>query len=570
MEMLESRRLFSVTFDQGVLDVTGTNVADLIGVRLRYERVDGHNVTMARVTVNGRSKTYGSVTSLVVDGRGGNDTITVSSDALPAGWRAIDTTLLGGDGNDALMGSITNDYLDGGNGMDGLDGGAGGHDSLFGGADEDSLLVNRPTFDDVYLCSGEGADTIWWNFEKHTGDDHAANGIGWDDNQPQGWLGGQLMYSSVVDANGILHIRGGDGDDRVTVWVRNEGIEVDIRTSDYRHNRADLYHQPASHILGIEVLGGAGDDHLYVVGQFNHPVGIPVTLMGQEGNDQLVGGDGNDVLLGGAGEDTISGGGGVDQYDTGGNDSFVSFLGSMHIEGRTLVVEGTVFDDVIDVCDDGDDPQYMLVRMNGRDYAALDGRLIDDVRIEGGDGDDNVGFETRGLIRDGVPHRAATVSGGAGDDEVYASVGDDVLDGGAGNDYLDNWGGADTFIGGEGDDFIRVAFPEDVTLGGPGENVIWAWRRAIAGSDGMGSIEETGPDDDAPTFFPPDDASTDGEGGSQASGDISDADLAVVSPPVISGFGDAFSADARGWWLDGGGDQDRLWDTWDDAPGQAA
>src|SRR5437762_12051005 len=97
MEMLESRRLFSVSFDQGLLSVTGTNVSDVIGVRLRYERVEGHNLTMARVIVNGRAKTYGSVSALVVDGRGGNDDINVLSDALPPGWRAIDTTLLGGD-----------------------------------------------------------------------------------------------------------------------------------------------------------------------------------------------------------------------------------------------------------------------------------------------------------------------------------------------------------------------------------------------------------------------------------------------------------------------------------------
>jgi hypothetical protein len=217
-----------------------------------------------------------------------------------------------------------------------------------------------------------------------------------------------------------------------------------------------------------------------------------------------------------------------------------------------------------------------LVRLNGREYP-LDGRLIDNVRIEGGDGDDYLVFAVAGSIEDAQVLRPGTVLGGAGNDRISTSGGNNVLDGGAGNDDLYGWGGADTFVGGEGDDLIQVAFPDDVTLGGPGENVIWAWRRAIAGSDGTGLIEEMGPNDVAPTFFTDDgtdggtdQTSTDGQDGSQAGGGVSDGDLAVVLPPANSDFGDAFAAGRDGWWFDGGGDPDQLWDMWEHAPGQAA
>jgi hypothetical protein len=171
MELLESRRFMSVTFEDGLLSVVGTNQADVFRVSSRTSAATGTTSPWPGLTVNGRTKTYGSVLGLAIDARGGNDNIQIFAEATPAGRRTVDTTLLGGGGNDEITGSYTNDYIDGGAGhdmlcgSDGLTVGDGGRDRLFGGTGVDSLGGVGPDPNRVYFCSGEGNDTVWWNFE---------------------------------------------------------------------------------------------------------------------------------------------------------------------------------------------------------------------------------------------------------------------------------------------------------------------------------------------------------------------------------------------------------------------
>jgi hypothetical protein len=54
---------------------------------------------------------------------------------------------------------------------------------------------------------------------------------------------------------------------------------------------------------------GAGNDRLTA-----DTVGLPISVAGGDGADELTTGDGNDVLAGGAGSDTLDGNGGVDEY----------------------------------------------------------------------------------------------------------------------------------------------------------------------------------------------------------------------------------------------------------------
>src|SRR3546814_3149058 len=84
--------------------------------------------------------------SYTVQGRGGNDTITIRTPSYRAAGDAGDV-LDGGDGNDILRASYTNDTLLGGLGDDSLSGGA-GDDTLDGGDGAD--LVD----------GGSGNDTI--------------------------------------------------------------------------------------------------------------------------------------------------------------------------------------------------------------------------------------------------------------------------------------------------------------------------------------------------------------------------------------------------------------------------
>ena len=54
------------------------------------------------------------------------------------------------------------------------------------------------------------------------------------------------------------------------------------------------------------------------------------------------------------------------------------------------------------------------------------------------------------------------VISGQGDDTLYGSMNDDVLDGGPGNDTLYGRDGVDTLIGGTGDDSLNGAFEDEL------------------------------------------------------------------------------------------------------------
>jgi Ca2+-binding RTX toxin-like protein len=127
LETLESRRLLSVTLDDGVLTVTGTEQDDQLGV--------GRSPTMIVVNDNGTSSEWDPalVQSIVVNALGGNDQVAVVRPVMKP------LTANGGAGDDALRGSIGRERFNGEAGNDRLFGGGGG-DLLDGGADNDVLV----------------------------------------------------------------------------------------------------------------------------------------------------------------------------------------------------------------------------------------------------------------------------------------------------------------------------------------------------------------------------------------------------------------------------------------------
>jgi Ca2+-binding RTX toxin-like protein len=161
-ETLESRRLFTVTLENGVLTVTGTEQHDQLLV--------GRNQTMIVVSDNGMRHSFNpnDVTSIVVNGLGEADRIGIG----PGLNKPI--TANGGDGNDYITGGTGAEHLNGDGGNDRILGGAG--DDVIDGGDGEDVLVGGLGAD--HLLGGAGRDRI--DARDHHGDDVIDGGDGED------------------------------------------------------------------------------------------------------------------------------------------------------------------------------------------------------------------------------------------------------------------------------------------------------------------------------------------------------------------------------------------------------
>jgi hypothetical protein len=210
---------------------------------------------------------------------------------------------------------------------------------------------------------------------------------------------------SVALSGEQLFVTGSSAVDHVLITVDAVGdkeIRVNLNGEWHNFKRNDL--------TGIQVLGLAGRDHI-IVDEVNGGINIPMTLMGNGGNDLIIGGSGDDDIYGGGGQDRLIGGGGNDHIVGGGS--------------RDQIAGG-----------DGAD----LLIGNGGDDAVFGGAGNDTVL--GGYGDD---YADAGAGDD-------FVSGGEDYDSIIGGNGDDDLTGNRGDDDLDGGIGADTITGGAGDD----------------------------------------------------------------------------------------------------------------------
>src|SRR5690242_12028724 len=112
LEGLENRCLLSATLNAatGVLSVTGTAGPDVIRL--------GRGGSQVVVVESGSARSFDAskVKSITIDGRAGNDLITLHGSGTPAGGGEISVpaTLAGGAGNDLLTGGTAADALSGG------------------------------------------------------------------------------------------------------------------------------------------------------------------------------------------------------------------------------------------------------------------------------------------------------------------------------------------------------------------------------------------------------------------------------------------------------------------------
>ena len=268
------------------------------------------------------------------------------------------------------------------------------------------------------------------------------------------------------------------------------------------------------------------DDHLYATSQNTNEIlryvgplgitaycnGIPATIQGTSGDDNIVGttGDdvivglggndfidsrsGNDVICGDLGIDDIYGGPGDDIIDAGegnnivhgesGNDTITSGSGNDNIYGGdghdTIIagdgnnyIEGNQKDDTI-ITGSGDDEIYggdgydTITAGDGNNY--VEGNQRDDMISTGSGNDDIYGGNGNDVIitSGGNNH----IHGENGNDVIATGSGDDDIDGNNGDDCINSGSGTDLIDGGSGTNLINTGscdFPPTITISSPSD-----------------------------------------------------------------------------------------------------
>jgi Ca2+-binding RTX toxin-like protein len=279
--------------------------------------------------------TEGANDRLVVNGLGGNDTLSAAT--LVAG--VIKLTLDGGAGNDTILGSRGDDVLIGGDGNDVIDGNQ-GNDVAFLGAGDDTFVWDPGDGNDI-VEGQAGTDTLLFNGSNASESvDLSANGararffrdvaavtmdlddvehvrfnaLGGADNIVIGSMAGTDVKQVTVNLASTIGGSAGDGQsDAVTVNGSNGSDNVTIVATATSATISGLAAVTTINTLeatdSIVVNGQGGDDTIdgsnsAFALRLNGGLGVDV-LIGGSKNDLVTGGDGNDVALLGAGDDTF-------------------------------------------------------------------------------------------------------------------------------------------------------------------------------------------------------------------------------------------------------------------------
>jgi hypothetical protein len=482
IDILEDRTTPAVTatFSAGTLTVTSDNASDTITI----------NAPLL-VEVNGNPVPGGvlpsSVTSLFVNGNGGNDTINLTA-VTKAQFTALITVFIdGGEGNDIILGSEFDDDIEGGLGNDEVTGRRGndrinlglginlggvndgddtntwnngdGSDTIQGGTGEDLQIVNgNTTLGDTFVISRDlttprlrfvrndgGAGLGGFTLDIGTVELLAVNGLG----------GNDLM--TVQDLTGItsltrIDLDGGDGEDTLVATALPAGV-----------------------LSAIQFIGGAGNDTIsgsQGVDDINAGAGDD-NVVGNRGDDLIDLGDGNDTNTWniGDGTDTVQGGGGTDDLQIvnggAGNDIFIVSASAPRIVvlnndnlGTNLasISIGTVESLRIDTFAGND-------RITVNDLTGVTGLGLLDFTL--GTGSDTVNASA--LLAGVVPN----IFIGGGDRETPSIAdGDDTLIGSQGDDTIFGYGGNDTIIGNRGNDLLFGDIGDPVFAGG-NDTFVW-------------------------------------------------------------------------------------------------
>ena len=495
LESLETRWTPAVTasFSPGTGLLTVNGDAQANNITISRNAAGTLLVNNGVVAITGGKATVSNTAKIQVDGKDGNDTITLdeTNGALPV------AVLNGGAGHDRLTGGSGADKIYGQEGNDVLLG-MGGADQLFGGGHNDTLTGGAGN-DQV---DGQwGNDRLIWNHGDGT--DVNEGGDGLDTVEVNG---SHLTETfSVTPNNGRVRL------DRVDPTP----FSLDIGTTENLVLNANGGWDVVTGSRGLATLikltvdGGAGND----------------TIQGGDGDDQLSGGDGNDAIDGnsgndvvhagagddslswapGDGSDTLEGQSGVDRLVFNGSDEAEHFTVAAS-SGRVRLVRDVAavtmdLNDVdrIDINALGGADTIVVNSLSGTDAPAINIALaaaggsadsaIDTVIVGGTAAADVItvsttssGVEVSGLAA------VVAIRGAEATDKLLARglAGDDVIDaallgaasllftaeGGDGADILLGGDGNDNLLGGGGDDVLIGNASTDSLDGGEGDNIV--------------------------------------------------------------------------------------------------
>ena len=252
LESLERRTVLDasgVSLVDGVLTIEGTNKNDRVLVALAGEL--GDQLTVQFNWDSPYNFTLAEVTSISVNGNGGNDRVTIGEGVLLPTW---------------MDGGRGNDWLRGGGGADEIHAGW-GNDHVYGGGGDDKLWADAGN-DKMWGCAG--------NDEMHGDAGHD-------------WLRGNDGDDTLFGEDGFDHLHGGVGVDYAWGGKGKDHLHGD-EGDDFLYGEDDKDH----------LYGGDGNDWLEGGAGWDH-------LWGCLGDDSLKGGWGNDHLNGGLGVNLLDG-----------------------------------------------------------------------------------------------------------------------------------------------------------------------------------------------------------------------------------------------------------------------
>jgi Ca2+-binding RTX toxin-like protein len=413
---------FAVALGGGAdeLAVVGTSSQDVISIGERGANLDDDDDI---------DVTTAGIESISLLGGNGGDDLSAGGDAVVGEPLAIQASIDGGQGIDALLGGDGGDVLAGGPDDDTMDGGAGTDEVTFVGSTdtENVYLAMRTAF------GGEGVDTID-RIEDVTG---------------------SPFPDLIIGDDSANRLHGGEAND-----VINGSGAGDVITGDAGLDTAAFFGSPSPVTvnLGLGTATGWGSDSLGTMENLhgsNHADvltgnGGANIISGSGGNDVIRGGPGSDHLFGNRGNDRVQPGTGADEAKGGPGVDTIDLSTATH--GVTInLASGTTMGQGTDVI-------AGFERAKGSASADLIAGSAAANLLNGAAGEDRLSGAGR----------ADRLVGGSGRDTLNGGGGADILVGGLHHDVANGGGGNDTLSGGAGPDLLHGNAGDDAFNGGAG------------------------------------------------------------------------------------------------------